>query len=85
MITRTEILSALADSIREATAGEAGEGITEDQSFRDDLELDSLAMVEIAVMLEEELGVKIPDEDLPGIVTVADAVNYIAVRDPAMS
>ena len=51
--------------------------ITEDTSFKDDLGLDSLDLFELAMAIEEEFGVEIPQEDLEGIVTVGDAVEYI--------
>ncbi len=51
--------------------------ITEDTSFKDDLGLDSLDLFELAMAMEEEFGVEIPQEDLERIVTVGDAVEYI--------
>ncbi|MBR4581603.1 MAG: acyl carrier protein [Lachnospiraceae bacterium] len=51
--------------------------ITEDTSFKDDLGLDSLDLFELAMAMEEEFGVEIPQEDLESIVTVGDAVEYI--------
>ena len=51
--------------------------ITEDTSFKDDLGLDSLDLFELAMAIEEEFGVEIPQEDLEGIVTVGDAVEFI--------
>ena len=51
--------------------------ITEDTSFKDDLGLDSLDLFELAMAMEEEFGVEIPQEDLENIVTVGDAVDYI--------
>ena len=51
--------------------------MTIDKSFVDDLDIDSLSMVEIAVQTEDKYGVKIPDEDLAGLRTVGDAVGYI--------
>ena len=51
--------------------------ITEDTSFKDDLGLDSRDLFELAMAIEEEFGVEIPQEDLEGIVTVGDAVEYI--------
>ena len=44
----------------------------------DDLDIDSLSMVEIAVQAEDRFGVKIPDEQLAQLKTVSDAVDYIA-------
>ena len=53
------------------------ENIGEDTSFKDDLGLDSLDLFELAMAMEEEFGVEIPQEDLESIVTVGDAVEYI--------
>ncbi len=49
-------------------------------SFTDDLEADSLDLVELIMSLEEEFGVEIPDEDAERITTVGDAVNYLRER-----
>jgi acyl carrier protein len=51
--------------------------ITEDTSFKDDLGLDSLDLFELAMAMEEEFGVEIPQEELENIVTVGDAVEFI--------
>jgi acyl carrier protein len=48
-----------------------------DKSFVDDLDVDSLAMVEILVGCEEKFGVAIPDEESKNLKTVGDAVAYI--------
>jgi len=48
-----------------------------DKSFTEDLGVDSLSMVEIALAAEERFGVKIPDGELTGLRTVGDAVDYI--------
>ena len=49
----------------------------------EDLEADSLDLVELAMSLEEELSLEIPDEELEGIRTVRDAVDFVAERVPA--
>ncbi len=51
--------------------------ITPDASFINDLEADSLALVQLMMALEEEFDVEIPDEEADEISTVGDAVNYI--------
>lgn len=53
------------------------EEITEDTSFINDLEADSLDIVELIMALEEEFDTEIPDEDAEKISTVKDAVDYI--------
>jgi acyl carrier protein len=49
-------------------------------SFTDDLEADSLDLVELIMSLEEEFDVEIPDTDAEKIVTVGDALNYLRER-----
>lgn len=49
-------------------------------SFTDDLNADSLDLVELIMSLEEEFGVEIPDEEAEKITTVGDALNYLNAR-----
>ncbi len=51
--------------------------IVEEASFVDDLNADSLDIVELVMALEEQFGISIPDEDAEKIKTVGDAVSYI--------
>ncbi len=51
--------------------------VTMDASFIDDLDADSLDIVELIMALEEEFDLEIPDQDAEKISTVGDAVNYI--------
>jgi acyl carrier protein len=53
------------------------EDITPDAHFIEDLNADSLDLVELMMSLEEEFGVKIPDEDVDKIQTVQDAIDYL--------
>lgn len=62
-----------------------GAAITEGASFADDLEADSLALIELVEALEEELsertvGFRIDDEDLEDLKTVRDAVDYVVAK-----
>lgn len=75
-VTQEEIIAGIAEIIEEVTGIEPSE-ITPEKSFVDDLDIDSLSMVEIAVQTEDKYGVKIPDEDLAGLRTVGDVVAYI--------
>ncbi len=54
--------------------------ITLDTSFVDDLDADSLDIVELMMTLEEEFDLEISEEDAEKIVTVGDAVAYINER-----
>ncbi|WWU63500.1 acyl carrier protein [Clostridium baratii] len=51
--------------------------ITQDSSFIDDLNADSLDIVELIMALEDELDMEIPDEDVEGFKTVGDVVEYV--------
>ena len=51
--------------------------ITPASRFTDDLNADSLDLVEMIMSLEEEFGIEIPDEDAEKIVVVQDAIDYI--------
>ena len=77
MSSSEEILAGLAEIVEEVAGVDAGD-VTADKSFTDDLDIDSLSMVEIAVQAEDKFGVKIPDDELANLKTVADAVGYIS-------
>lgn len=51
--------------------------VTMDARFVDDLGADSLDLVELVMVFEEEFNIEIPDEDADKIVSVKDAVNYV--------
>ena len=54
-----------------------GDDVTAEKSFIDDLDVDSLSMVEVVVAAEDKFGVKIPDDEVKNLKTVGDAVAYI--------
>ena len=56
------------------------EQVTPEASFVDDLNADSLDLVELIMSLEEEFGAEISDEDAEKIRTVQDAVDYVEDR-----
>ena len=76
MSTREEITAGLA-AILEEVAGVSPSDVSEEKSFTDDLDIDSLSMVEVVVAAEEKFGVKIPDDEVQNLKTVGDAVSYI--------
>ena len=75
-IAPEQIREQLADIVNEV-AGVPADQVQLDKSFIDDLDVDSLSMVEIAVVAEERFEVRIPDEEIKNLVTVGDAVTYI--------
>src|SRR5690606_37138878 len=71
-----EIVAGLAEIVNEI-AGIPVEDVQLDKSFTDDLDADSLSMVEVVVAAEERFDVKIPDDDVQNLRTVGDAAEYI--------
>lgn len=76
MATTEEIRSGLAEIVNEI-AGVPAADVQLDKSFTDDLDIDSLSMVEVVVAAEEKFEVKIPDDEVKNLATVGDAVAYI--------
>ena len=79
---REEILS----KIQEITADRLGvdeSDVTPDASFREDLEADSLDLVELIMELEEQFGMEIPDEEAEKITTVRLAIDYAVKHQKA--
>ncbi|MER5864423.1 acyl carrier protein [Kitasatospora sp. NPDC096147] len=82
MATKDEVLSGLAEIVNEI-AGIPAEDVELDKSFTDDLDVDSLSMVEVVVAAEERFDVKIPDDEVKNLKTVGDAVDYILANAAA--
>ncbi len=54
--------------------------VTTDAKFGDDLDADSLDLVELVMALEEEFGVEVPEDELEGIETVGQAYDLVASK-----
>ncbi|CAM4326195.1 acyl carrier protein [Nocardiopsis rhodophaea] len=74
--TEQEILAGLGEIIDEIAGVPAAE-VTAEKSFVDDLDIDSLSMVEIAVAAQDKFGVEIPDDQLKDLKTVQDVITFI--------
>jgi len=72
-----EILAGLGEIVEEI-AGVPADEVTPSKNFVDDLDIDSLSMVEIAVAAQDKFGVEIPDDQLKDLTTVQDVVNYVS-------
>ena len=81
---RAAVLQLVRDRLADILEIEPG-SINEGDSFADDLDADSLALIELVEAIEEELsersvGFRIEDEDLEDLKTVRDAVDYVVSR-----
>ena len=75
-LTQNEVLAGIREIVEEV-AGVDPATIEMGKSFTDDLDVDSLSMVEVVVAAEERFGTKIPDDEVTKMATVGDAVNFI--------
>jgi acyl carrier protein len=73
---RTEIQSKMTDVLVEELGLDADK-ITMDSRFEEDLEVDSLGVVELLMALEDNFGVQIPDEEAEQLSTVGQAVDLV--------
>ena len=74
--TEQEILDGLATIIDDIVGIDKSE-VTPEKNFIDDLDIDSLSMVEIAVAAQDQFGVEIPDDELRNLKTVKDVINFV--------
>ncbi len=75
-LAQADVLAGLKEIVEEV-AGIPAASIELEKNRTEDLEVDSLSMVEVVVACEERFGVKIPDEKVTELVTVGDAVSFI--------
>ena len=79
MAERAEVLAKVQEILVERLDVDPGD-VNEGAHLRDDLEADSLDLVELIMDLEEGFGVKISDEEAQSIGTVGEAVDFIVAR-----
>jgi len=78
-VDRDIVLEKVRSHLAEELGVDAG-GITDDTHFRDDLEADSLDLYELVMELEDTYGVKMSEQEAEQIVTVGQAVDFVAPR-----
>lgn len=76
------VRQALVAALREIADVDPSE-VTDEKSLADDLDVDSLTVVEVFVVLEEKLGITIPEEDGTEFATVGSAVRYLTAAASA--
>jgi acyl carrier protein len=75
-VSEQEILVGLGEIVEEIVGVPAAD-VTPEKNFIDDLDIDSLSMVEIAVAAQDKFGVEIPDDELKNLRTVKDVIGYV--------
>jgi acyl carrier protein len=78
-MTREEVLDRIRDHLATELSVEP-DRIDEGTRFREDLEADSLDLVELVVELEDSYGIRIPDEQAAKILTVGQAADFVAAH-----
>lgn len=76
---RAEVLQVLRDKAVEMLEVEA-EQVQEDKSFVDDLDVDSLSLVEFTMEIEDVFGIELPEEELTDVTTIGAFVDLIVAK-----
>ena len=76
---RDEVLAALREVAVEVLSVEPDQ-VVEDARFKEDLDADSLDLVELVMGLEERFDIEVPEDDLEGVTTVGHAVDLVLTK-----
>ena len=80
-MTREEVFERIRAHLADELEVDPG-AIQDGTRFKEDLRADSLHLVELVVELEDNYGVRIPDDEAAKILTVGQAADYVAAHSP---
>lgn len=78
-MTKEEIFDRIATLIKEQL-GKVDLVVTPETSLKDDLGVDSIALTEFIITLEDDFNLEIPDEDVEDMTSMRDMLDYLALR-----
>jgi acyl carrier protein len=76
---RADALATIKDVAAEVLSVEPDQ-VTETARFKEDLDADSLDLVELVMGLEERFDIEVPEDDLEGVTTVGQAVDLVLTK-----
>ena len=76
---RTDALATIKEVAAEVLSVDPDQ-VTEDARFKEDLDADSLDLVELVMGLEERFDIEVPEDDLEGVTTVGQAVDLVLTK-----
>jgi acyl carrier protein len=80
--SRDDVVATMRDVLASELDVDAGK-VTADARFKEDLDADSLDLVEVVLALEEKFGIEIPDDEIAGVKTVGEAADLVIAKQNA--
>ena len=79
-MTKDEIRAVVLESLREIAPETEPETLADDESLREELDIDSMDFLAFVTAIHDQLGVSIPETDYPQVDSIGGAVSYVASR-----